>query len=81
MIAAISFTSESGDHYLSLIEHYTNHELDQKLVAEYGDELPHLYINCVACLGEKCWSDNEKFIRSEVQKLIELHQRMSECGI
>lgn len=48
MATAISFTSESGDHYLDLFENgETVEEIVNTLKENYGDEFQYLYIqNC-----------------------------------
>lgn len=64
---AISFTSESGDRYLSLFKDVESPEHVADLVAkDYGDEFAYLYIDCVV-------TDNktEKSVIQAVQTLIE----------
>lgn len=50
MATAISFVSESSDHYLSLFENKeTIEEIIDSLKRGYGDEFQYLYVNkCVS---------------------------------
>lgn len=48
MATAVSFTSESGDRYLSLVAHLEDPDLiAEELEIEYGDEFAHLYIDAI----------------------------------
>lgn len=64
---AISFTSESGDRYLSLLTDVHSPEHAAELVAEeYDEEFAYLYIDCVVTDNE-----TEQEVVMAVQALIE----------
>lgn len=69
-IAAVSFTSESGDHYLSLFTDITGPvDFTDRLEEEFGDEFAYLYIKGV------CTDDaTEAALKSELAERIEQAQ-------
>ena len=57
---AISFTSESGDRYLSMLQGISEvSEVVETIKEEYGEEFAYLYIDCVVTSdGVHDWVSN-----------------------
>ena len=75
MIVAISFTSESGDHYLSLLKYETWGELKEHLISLYDTELPYLHTECIKVLGK-----HPKKVIKEIEKNINQLIRAAESN-
>jgi hypothetical protein len=67
IVVAISFTSESGDHYLFL-EKISIDNLAERLKSDFGSELGYLEVDNIKCLD--CSKQEFSYIQKTILKIL-----------